>query len=515
MTSSLPFVVRRGVHHAVESSSYLLSVLSTGSRRLIVSSSSSDGSSRFFTPFAEYQSASPLEPFRWPSPPVATSAPSFVKKTAATTSEGRHQSASGEEDHKAKAAGLGEQRPLNNAAGEGEPLVGPAEAPHSPTDMETTARLVKNRGKRVAMKLSALLAHHRDSSHVTLPVASSSTPYRGNPSQLMNRSDIPTTFRSDLHPLAGTTSAAMSAPSIRRPLSAARARAQAAIEKAAAQQQEKKLKERKEEEESAERQQQQAESVLEAKVKKAGKLKDPKTKAEEPTAAAGPGRNFHKTYAEERILGWSPSQLYTVVADVRQYNTFLPWCLDSVVHAEVPARDRRTEGDGVRMTVPSEMTATLTVGFSFLKEEYTSLVTLQPPHHIVALLYDQRVAEEKNLLKKPGAAAAPSSAPVAAGGGLLASFLPQAVVSRLPASPLRGSGKGQVLRQLHCDWVLREVPEKPQCVRVVFNVAFEFRNPLYASLIMSNIVSLMTRSFEKRCEALYGPPSQPPEEVKK
>ncbi|CCW71778.1 unnamed protein product [Phytomonas sp. Hart1] len=89
--------------------------------------------------------------------------------------------------------------------------------------------------------------------------------------------------------------------------------------------------------------------------------------------------------------------------------------------------------------------------------------------------------------------------------GMLASLLYRAASS---AGVMGGSGKS-ILNYLSCEWNFLPVPGHPNEVEVRFALVFEFRNPLYSKIISSNIVDVMTRGFEKRCEQLYGPPSKP------
>ena len=59
---------------------------------------------------------------------------------------------------------------------------------------------------------------------------------------------------------------------------------------------------------------------------------------------------------------FSPSQIFSVVADVDRYKEFLPWCKDSIV------LQRR----GTRIV------ADLIVGFQLFEERYTSAIVLVP-----------------------------------------------------------------------------------------------------------------------------------------
>lgn len=70
-----------------------------------------------------------------------------------------------------------------------------------------------------------------------------------------------------------------------------------------------------------------------------------------------------KKYSERKLLGYSPRQLYDVVADVDHYSEFVPWCQGSTVLSR-PSSTR--------------LEAELKVGFQMFVEKYISHVELQP-----------------------------------------------------------------------------------------------------------------------------------------
>jgi coenzyme Q-binding protein COQ10 len=72
------------------------------------------------------------------------------------------------------------------------------------------------------------------------------------------------------------------------------------------------------------------------------------------------------THAEKRVLPYTDEQLFDMVADVRRYPEFLPWCVGARVVS-------RTE---------DELIADLTVGFKMFRETFRSSVTLERPHHV-------------------------------------------------------------------------------------------------------------------------------------
>ena len=65
-------------------------------------------------------------------------------------------------------------------------------------------------------------------------------------------------------------------------------------------------------------------------------------------------------HSERRIIAHNPEDLFALVADVRRYPEFLPWCLASRIRSETEQR----------------MVADLIIGFQMFKERFTSFVDL-------------------------------------------------------------------------------------------------------------------------------------------
>ena len=72
------------------------------------------------------------------------------------------------------------------------------------------------------------------------------------------------------------------------------------------------------------------------------------------------------THAEQRLLPYTPEQLYALVADIERYPEFLPWCVAARI------RERRTDF----------ISADLVIGFKLFRERFTSNVRLDPPGRI-------------------------------------------------------------------------------------------------------------------------------------
>jgi coenzyme Q-binding protein COQ10 len=71
-------------------------------------------------------------------------------------------------------------------------------------------------------------------------------------------------------------------------------------------------------------------------------------------------------HAEQRVLPYTPEQLFALVADIERYPEFLPWCV----------------GARIRERKPDLIVADLIIGFRVFRERFTSRVKLDPPRRI-------------------------------------------------------------------------------------------------------------------------------------
>ncbi|KAI5000650.1 hypothetical protein ZWY2020_005239 [Hordeum vulgare] len=74
-----------------------------------------------------------------------------------------------------------------------------------------------------------------------------------------------------------------------------------------------------------------------------------------------------KVYEERRVMGYSPEQMYAVVAAVDLYEDFVPWCQRSRV---------------IRRYDNGSFDAELEIGFKFFVESYVSHVEMEKPKYI-------------------------------------------------------------------------------------------------------------------------------------
>jgi coenzyme Q-binding protein COQ10 len=71
-------------------------------------------------------------------------------------------------------------------------------------------------------------------------------------------------------------------------------------------------------------------------------------------------------HAEQRVLPYTPEQLFALVADIERYPEFLPWCVGARI------TERRAD----------LIVADLIIGFRMFRERFTSRVALDPPRRI-------------------------------------------------------------------------------------------------------------------------------------
>ncbi|KAK2075645.1 hypothetical protein QBZ16_001753 [Prototheca wickerhamii] len=76
-----------------------------------------------------------------------------------------------------------------------------------------------------------------------------------------------------------------------------------------------------------------------------------------------------KTFRDFKVMGYLPEQIYDVVADIDNYDRFVPWCIQSRI---------------VSQSAPGTVDAELTVGFHMISERYgyISHVTFHPGNSI-------------------------------------------------------------------------------------------------------------------------------------
>jgi coenzyme Q-binding protein COQ10 len=144
------------------------------------------------------------------------------------------------------------------------------------------------------------------------------------------------------------------------------------------------------------------------------------------------------SHRETRSVPYPAALMYAVVADVEKYPEFLPW----VLALRIVSRQ------------PTGMTAEMVVGYSGLRERYTSEVTLDP------------------------------------------------AAWQIDAVQVPNGRIGGPFRRLENHW--RFTPQDDHC-EVEFSILFEFKNPLLhkvAGLAFEGVLLKMADAFEARAKAI-------------
>jgi len=82
------------------------------------------------------------------------------------------------------------------------------------------------------------------------------------------------------------------------------------------------------------------------------------------------------THAEIRRMPYSAAEIYALIADVRAYPEFLPWCSGARIRA------RKPQPDGSEV-----IEADLVISFKVFRERFGSRVTLRPGENQIDVAY--------------------------------------------------------------------------------------------------------------------------------
>lgn len=149
-------------------------------------------------------------------------------------------------------------------------------------------------------------------------------------------------------------------------------------------------------------------------------------------------------FSTKRRVRHSAAHMFDLVADVERYPEFVPLC------RSLKVRQRILEPEGVEILV-----ADMTVAYKFIRETFTSRVTLDRPHRVKV---------------------------------------------RYETGPFR---------YLNNQW---EFVAHPQGCQVAFFVEFEFRSRILQAaigVVFNEAVRRMVGAFNRRARQIYGPPVAP------
>ncbi|TFY60504.1 hypothetical protein EVG20_g7389 [Dentipellis fragilis] len=210
-----------------------------------------------------------------------------------------------------------------------------------------------------------------------------------------------------------------------------------------------------------------------------------------------------QTYHERKILPYTRSELYHVVADVASYPEFIPYCSGSRIlksTGPIPSSlpPKRLAADRSSAVVPPGlvMDAELSVSFLSFRESYTSKVICFP-----------------RALPLPSVrqADASSSTPLFDTLKTLWRFQPASPQSPHPTARdppvFDHDSASAALRSAGCA-TAQGAADSNGPTLLTLELSYAFANPLYAavsSAFFGQISKQMIQAFEERCLAIYGP----------
>lgn len=112
-----------------------------------------------------------------------------------------------------------------------------------------------------------------------------------------------------------------------------------------------------------------------------------------------PLANFKTTkhYKDRKLLKYSQQEFYDLVANVDDYQNFLPWCTYSKMSDPLPSpsasRSKPSSKDGSEGEITVRH-GELGIGFNSFQERYVSKVTCQAPWTVTAVSYDSKLFKE-------------------------------------------------------------------------------------------------------------------------
>ncbi|KAJ4380070.1 Coenzyme Q-binding protein coq10, mitochondrial [Didymella sp. IMI 355093] len=183
---------------------------------------------------------------------------------------------------------------------------------------------------------------------------------------------------------------------------------------------------------------------------------------------SAPGASEIQTLRASRTLPYPSAPIYSIIADVPSYSSFLPYCTRSTItHWSAPdaATGRKWPSIGI-----------LTSGFGNLTESFTSRVYCVPGEVVESV------------------------------GGDTETRLPRdAIQHHLDGEVARVGREGSegLLTHLRNTWTVEEVGHRQ--TRIELALEFRFANPMYAALsagVAPKVADAMVKAFEERVRRL-------------
>jgi len=208
-----------------------------------------------------------------------------------------------------------------------------------------------------------------------------------------------------------------------------------------------------------------------------------------PLSSTTPTQNL----TASRTLPYPASAIYSIIADVPKYSTFLPYCQESSI-----TRWSSPDSSGKRW--PSE--AKLVVGWSNITETFHSRIYCVPERIVEAVggntatsLKGDEIAHHDISDPSPNTARESENSP------LLTHLLTRWTISPFPYKPAPTQDGAQPRPQDKTN-----APAKEQ-TQVSLSIEYQFASPVYSAMsaaVAPKVAGHLIEAFEKRVRALLG-----------
>ncbi|KAK8202903.1 dehydrase and lipid transport-domain-containing protein [Phyllosticta capitalensis] len=187
-----------------------------------------------------------------------------------------------------------------------------------------------------------------------------------------------------------------------------------------------------------------------------------------------------QTYSATRTLPYAPGPIYSIIADVSSYSSFLPFCSASTV-------TKWSAPDAVlKKQWPHH--ATLVVGWQGISESFQSRVYCVPERIVEAVSGSSKTELPKEQIAHH--------------------LLPEEAEDAAAKAKSSAQEDARLLKSLNTRWTVTPLADAGNQTQVTLSIEFAFANPLYSAMsaaVTPKVAGLMIEAFEQRVAKLLGP----------
>ncbi|KAL7750660.1 hypothetical protein RI367_004002 [Sorochytrium milnesiophthora] len=209
-------------------------------------------------------------------------------------------------------------------------------------------------------------------------------------------------------------------------------------------------------------------------------------------------------HSERKVLRYSPAQLYDLVSDVNQYKQFVPFCIDSKILSSSLVGSPCPSASAAAPTVAVSSATSIASSPSRPNAASTSTAALSVPANTTTLLEHDEGASQPSSSHPRQVIKASLTVGFS---GITESYVSTVICER-PHLVKALASNSSLFTELITTWRFTPAASQHQQHTVVdFNIRFQFKNPLHASvanLFFAQVSKGMVAAFERRAGEVYG-----------